>query len=219
MQTRLVIAAVAAALALAACGGDSKQPEPAPQQDAPSTAAPTPLPVAPVKPAGPSTKAAGFAECRELRLELQTAFVVWNGNDRSLRVELYPFALSDEERQRVIEEGSMQSLRKEKGSPDPNVWGSSAPYAEVILRFQEDAGVLDVKALQDARMGFTDFDASPNVSSSQIYVRPETDYVKDLSVSGAAKGDAVHLVFTTPEGRDEQGKLEVTVDATIALSR
>lgn len=163
-------------------------------------------------------KADGVAESRGMRVELKSAFVVWHSSDRSLRIKLYPFALTDKEQLISAEESTMASLHKQKGNPNPSVWGNSLPYVELVLRFQEDAETFDETGLQDVRVAYTDFDASPNVSSSQAFVRPESEYIRELAISGTAKGDAVRLVFATPEGTNRQEVLNVAIDAMIAVS-
>ena len=223
MRQRMLCSAIAALVlvVISGCGGDKKEPPKTPPARPAAATAPAQAgaPAVRLEPGQLVTRAEGVAECRGMRVALQTAFAVWNSNDHSLRIELYPFALTDEDKQRVINVGAMRELRSEKGCPDPSVWGTSTPSAEIILRFAEDAESYGLESLRDVQMGFTDFDASPNVSSIQAFARPESDYVQQLSLSGTHQGDGVRLRFLTPEGRDTVGKLEVAVDATLAAAQ
>ncbi len=209
--------AVVLVLALYGCSQPAPPPagatdNAAPPPDAAPAAAPTGAPAAV---AGPLLSAEGTAKRNGLELALHTACAVWHRREQTLRVTLYPFELTDDERNQVIGGADIEALRKVKPNPNPDVWSTSKPHAEILLRFKAGAPKLDLSNIEDLRMGFTDFDAEPTVSASQVYVRPETEYLQSLSVSGTAEGDTAQLSFVTPAGKDQRGAITVRVDTVI----
>lgn len=218
-STVLFLTALIAALSLSGCW-ESAEPPAVTEGAAGSAAAPAGAPAAaPAGAAEPLLRAEGSAKRNELELALQTACAVWHRREQTLRVTLYPFELTEDERRQVIADGQVETLRRSKVNPNPEVWGPSKPYAELILRFKAGAAALDIANVEDLRMGFTDFDAEPTVSASQVYVRPENEYLQALSVSGTGKGDTVQLSFVTPEGKDQRGAITVRVDTIIVNSQ
>lgn len=198
---------------LAGCGGSGT---PAP----PESVAPEPTPASSAAPAQgspetPLLSAKGTARQNDLELTVESAVAVWNSADQTLRIELHPFALSDEERARVIATGGIQPVRAEKSTPKPGAANAFQPYAEIVLRFNEKPAALDRESLRDVRIGFTGFQREGAVTANQVYVKPPANFVRVLAVSGTSKRDRIRLTFATPAGQDARGAINAEVDTAI----